>query len=139
MSTPYTPHTPEPYRQECDGDEVYVTGSDGLERVCTMATAGRGQRLRDSARIVACVNFCQGVPNDQMHPGRLALLINKATDQQAEIARLEAGKAKLREALQDLVSCFWEGRPKRNVKRDFHVMNLHACATKTLLQDKEDA
>ena len=37
-------------------------------------------------------------------------------------ARLIAAAPELLAALRDLADCFWEGRPKRNTKRDYHLM-----------------
>jgi hypothetical protein len=49
-------HTPEPYRLETDGQEVYIVDATGLERVATMTVSSRGQRLRDAAHICAACN-----------------------------------------------------------------------------------
>ena len=55
MKTPTLP-PPELVHVERDGDQVYVTMSNGLERLCTMSRAGEAQRLRDARMIVAAVN-----------------------------------------------------------------------------------
>ena len=53
---PTTLSTPELLRVERDGAEVYVTASDGLERLCTMSRAGESQRLKDARMIVESCN-----------------------------------------------------------------------------------
>lgn len=55
MSTPTIP-PPELLHIERDGAEVYVTASDGLERLCTMSRPGEAKRLADARMIVRAVN-----------------------------------------------------------------------------------
>ena len=47
---------PELLHIERDGAEVYVTASDGLERLCTMSRPGEHERLADARMIVRAVN-----------------------------------------------------------------------------------
>lgn len=53
---PTTLSSPEVLRVERDGAEVYVTASDGLERLCTMSRAGESQRVKDARMIVTACN-----------------------------------------------------------------------------------
>ena len=55
MNTP-TLSPPELLHIERDGAEVYVTTSNGLERVCTMSRPGEQERLADARMIVRAVN-----------------------------------------------------------------------------------
>lgn len=47
-------------------------------------------------------------------------------------ARLIAGAPELKAELKALLACFWEGRPKKNVRRDYHLMVQCEAAAKML-------
>ncbi len=55
MNTPALP-PPELLHVERDGAEVYITISEGLERLCTMSRPGEAQRLKDAQMIVRACN-----------------------------------------------------------------------------------
>lgn len=63
-----------------------------------------------------------------------AKLIVSAPGMEAEIATLKADKADLLQALKDLCSEITSSRHwlKRNVRKDFSLMNAHACALKAI-------
>jgi len=46
--------------------------------------------------------------------------------------RLTNAAPDLLAALEGLLSCFWDGRPKRNVKRDYHLMVAVEAAKKAV-------
>lgn len=85
------------------------------DQIQTGNTKSEEEQKANGDRIVACVNFCQGVPNDQMHPGRLGLLIDKATQQDEELSRLRSEREELRMALQRILDTLDSEDPNPSV------------------------
>lgn len=86
---PHTPHTPAPWQYFAGLSYKPVQDQHGETRVVTLAKAERNPEIvagvispaeRDAniRRVVFCVNFCEGVPNEQLRAyGSLQAVVNK--------------------------------------------------------------
>ena len=107
-----TEHTLGPWSIEQAHFDPWVVAPDGRYVIATVATGGDMSKEghANARRIVACVNACEGI-----NPEAVAELV---------------------EALEGLHQCFWEGRPKRNVKRDYRLLVHHEAASVALAKAK---
>lgn len=106
-------HTPEPWRIKChtcaspaeidEGDDYTIQGEDGTPvafEPC-MADPNRGA---DARRIVACVNACRGMTNEQLDSIRLisGSLLNRFGEQMHLLGQAEKQRDELLAAMEKI-------------------------------------
>lgn len=57
-------HSPEPWKYDTDWHRFQ--DADEATIICTAADEEVSPSLEDAARIVACVNFCRGIPTEEL-------------------------------------------------------------------------
>lgn len=99
-------HTPEPWSLLEAGDSIkhQVPVSSDRTSILTIATEGAiafgaVYSADDARRIVACVNACAGMRNDELEGGLLIGVM------QSKIDRLECQRDELLTALEEIASC----------------------------------
>lgn len=117
-----TSHTPEPWHL-LDDRWLAAGTSPGQPYIADFSVSSSwrptGTTEANARRAWLCVNACAGMANPA---AEIAALQARVSELSGNIGDHSDREIKLREALRGLLACFWEGRPKKNVRRDYHLM-----------------
>lgn len=112
-------HTPTPWEARFDGTNYFIFSRNrgsNIAFIARYATNEDGQKCNkaNARRIVACVNFCEGEPIQNLEDNDLNGLLKRGeakikqmraqiTEQQVELDRLRQQNAELLEALKGII------------------------------------